>query len=62
MPLGRHFWRLLGQGEVRVAVTLHPAVRIDGFASRKELAAHCRQQIVMSHADALSGRPAVRHS
>ena len=62
MPLGRHFWRLLGQGQVRVAVTLHPAVRIDAFASRKELAAHCRRQIAASHAAALSGRPAVRHS
>lgn len=56
MRLGKHLWNLLGQGEIRAAVTLHPPVRLSGFASRKELAAYCYRMVAASHADALSGR------
>lgn len=56
MSLGKHLWHLLGQGEVRIAVTIHPAVRISDFASRKELGAHCHRLVAASHAEAISGR------
>jgi len=56
MPLGKHLWNLLGQGEVRIAVTIHPEVRISDFASRKELGAHCHRLVAASHAEAISGR------
>ncbi len=56
MSLGGHLWGVLGQGNARVAVEFHPAVRIADFASRKELAAACQKAVAQSHSRALTGR------
>jgi hypothetical protein len=56
MRLGRHLWGILGNGPARIAVEFHPVVRLQEFAGRKELAAHCRQAIAASHRLAISGR------
>ena len=58
MRIGSHLWNLLGHGQSRARVTLHPAVRLSAFSSRKELAAHCHARVSASHAAALTGRPA----
>ncbi len=56
MELAPHLWCFAGLGRVKVVVEFHPAVTIDQFASRKELAEHCRRAIARGVADAISGR------
>lgn len=56
MELAPHLWCFAGLGRVKVIVQFHPTVTIDQFASRKELAEHCRLVIAKGVADAISGR------
>jgi 1-acyl-sn-glycerol-3-phosphate acyltransferase len=56
MELAPHLWCFAGLGRVKVVVEFHPTVTIDEFASRKELAEHCRRAIARGVADAISGR------
>ena len=45
MAFGPHFAALYGLGKIQAKVVLHDPVSLEGFASRKELAAHCEQVI-----------------
>lgn len=56
MSLPSHLWGVLGQGNARVVVDFHPAVRIGDFPSRKALAAACQKAVAQSHSRALTGR------
>lgn len=56
MPLLPHLWRLLGVGPATVAVEFHAPVTVAQFASRKALAAYCREQVVAGVSRALTGR------
>jgi 1-acyl-sn-glycerol-3-phosphate acyltransferase len=42
-----HLWDFLKLGVIRVKVTFHPPVTIAQFASRKDLASFCRDQIAI---------------
>ncbi|HUN49968.1 MAG TPA: lysophospholipid acyltransferase family protein [Candidatus Sulfotelmatobacter sp.] len=56
--LAPHLWNFLKAGPSTVVVELHPPVTIDQFASRKELALHCRAVIRQGVDRVLTGRPA----
>ena len=56
--LAPHLWNFLKAGPSTVVVELHPPVTIDQFASRKELALHCRDVIRRGVDRVLTGRPA----
>jgi 1-acyl-sn-glycerol-3-phosphate acyltransferase len=58
MNLAPHLWTMLGLGRLTAVVTFHRAVRARDFASRKELAEHCRREIAAGLEAALSGRTA----
>ena len=50
MEFGPHLLKTLAaRRQGRVEVIFHPAVPVDGFASRKDLAAHCERVIRESH-------------
>ncbi|HXM84481.1 MAG TPA: lysophospholipid acyltransferase family protein [Stellaceae bacterium] len=58
MELAPHLWTVLGLGRLTAVVTFHPPVRARDFASRKELAEHCRRIVAAGLEAALSGRAA----
>lgn len=51
-----HLWRFLKAGPAVVTVEYHPPVTIDGFASRKALAAWVQAVVAQGVSDAHSGR------
>ena len=51
-----HLWHYLGHTPAEVVLQFHPPVTIQDFASRKELAAHCRRVIARGVSDVHSGR------
>lgn len=53
MELWPHLWRYLGLGRLRAEIILHPALRPHDFASRKELAAYCRDVVAGGVAETL---------
>lgn len=56
MDFAPHLLRMLAAPRHgHVEVIFHPEVPVDGFASRKELAAHCERVIRASHTNAVSG-------
>ena len=57
MELAGHLWRVLGLGPATVAVEFHPPVTIDGFGSRKALAAYCHGVIAAGVSRAIHGAP-----
>ena len=57
MPMGSHFWRVLGLGPATVVVTFHDTITIEDFASRKALAEHCHAVVAHGLSQALAGRP-----
>ena len=61
MELTPHLWQFASLGRVRVVVEFHRPVRIDAFASRKELARHCAEEVASGLSRALVGRPRARH-
>ncbi len=56
MDLVSHLWMVLGLGRTTIEVEFHPAVRMDGFPTRRALADHCRQVIAGAVIGANSGR------
>jgi len=56
MALAPHLWTAVGLGRLTAVVTFHKAVRARDFASRKELAEHCRRDVAAGLEAALSGR------
>lgn len=55
MDFGPHLFKTLAEPrQGGVTVILHDAVRVDDFASRKDLAAHCEAVIRAGHAAALA--------
>ncbi len=56
MDLASHLWHAAGLGIVTVIVEFHEPVVIDDFASRKDLAEHCQQQVATGVTVALTGR------
>jgi 1-acyl-sn-glycerol-3-phosphate acyltransferase len=56
MSMGPHLWRLLGLGQLTVAIQYHMPVRLKDLGSRKALAEHCRREIAQGLASALAGR------
>lgn len=56
MDLAPHLFVLLGLGRMTVDVVFHPTIRPSDFASRKDLARHCREIVAAGVADALAGR------
>ena len=56
MTMGPHLWKALGLGQLTVAISFHPPVRLKDFGSRKALAEHCRGEIAQGVAAALAGR------
>ena len=57
MPMGSHFWRVLGLGPATVVVRFHDTITIEDFASRKALAEHCHAVVAHGLSQALAGRP-----
>ncbi len=55
-----HLWRYLKAGPAVVTVEYHPPVTIDGFASRKALAAWVQTVVAQGVSDAHSGRITAR--
>ncbi len=55
--LVEHLWKFLHVGPTTVVLEFLPPVTIQGFASRKEMARHCREAICQSVYAALTGRP-----
>ncbi len=55
-----HLWRFLKAGPAVVTVEYHPPVTIDGFASRKALAAWVQTVVAQGVSDAHSGRITAR--
>jgi lyso-ornithine lipid O-acyltransferase len=53
-----HLWRYLAYAPCEVVMQFHPPVTIADFATRKELAAHCRRVIAGAVSDVHSGRKA----
>lgn len=51
-----HLWRYLTAGPAQVVVEFHPPVTIEQFASRKALAAHCRDVIAQATSEVHAGR------
>lgn len=51
-----HLWRVLGLGIATVEVEFHAPVTMAEFASRKDLADHCRRQISAGIKAAVAGR------
>ena len=56
MEMAGHLWQVAGLGRITVVVEFHPPTSIAAFASRKELAEHCRRQVMAGVAAALAGR------
>lgn len=59
VPLGRHLWDFASLGRIDVQVILHQPVQAEAFASRKELAQHCQDEVTAGFAAALTGRAAL---
>ena len=51
-----HFWQLLGLGRFEVEITVHDAVTLEGFESRKKLARHCEREITSGFSRSIAGR------
>ena len=51
-----HLWRYLTAGPAQVIIEFHPPVSIEQFASRKALAAHCRDVIALATSEVHAGR------
>lgn len=45
MPFASHFFGALGMGKSKVKLTFHQPVNLSDFASRKECASHCWEQV-----------------
>jgi 1-acyl-sn-glycerol-3-phosphate acyltransferase len=56
MAMAPHLWKLLGLGQLTVAMLFHEPVKLKDFGSRKALAEHCRRVIAQGLALALAGR------
>lgn len=56
MAMAPHLWKVLGLGQLTVAMLFHEPVRLKDFGSRKALAEHCRRVIAQGLAKALAGR------
>lgn len=56
MEMAPHLWKVLGLGQLTVAMLFHAPVRLKDFGSRKALADHCRCEIGQGLALALAGR------
>ena len=56
MAMAPHLWKVLGLGQLTVAMLFHEPVRLKQFGSRKALAEHCRRVIAQGVAMALAGR------
>jgi 1-acyl-sn-glycerol-3-phosphate acyltransferase len=56
MELAPHLWQFASLGRVRAVIEFHPPIRIDDFASRKELARHCAEEVAAGLSRALTGR------
>ena len=56
MDFAPHFWQLLGLGRFKVEITVHDAVTLEGFESRKELARHCEREITSGFSRSIAGR------
>lgn len=54
MPFGSHFVGALSAPPVRALISYGKPVRVSDFASRKECAAHCEQEVAAMLADSLS--------
>ncbi len=56
MDFAPHFWQLLGLGRFKVEITVHDAVTLGGFHSRKELARYCERTITNGFSKSIAGR------
>ena len=56
MDFAPHFWQLLGLGRFKVEITVHDAVTLEGFESRKELARHCEREVMSGFSRSIAGR------
>lgn len=57
MDLVPHLLGVFAAGPIDVELTFHPPVSVEGFLSRKALAAHCHADVAAGLAASLSGRP-----
>jgi len=58
MTMPPHLWKMLGLGQLTVAMTFHEPVRLKDFGSRKLLSEHCARVIADGMGAALAGREA----
>ena len=56
MTMAPHLIELLGLGKITVELIFHPPVRLERFADRKALSAHCREVVAQGVAAANAGR------
>ena len=56
MAMAPHLIELLGLGKITVELIFHPPVRLERFADRKALSAHCREVVAQGVAAANAGR------